>query len=71
MEHIVLNDQVLSFIQYSPAIDEVEVQVIPNGVNWMTPIISYLKNGMIPEDHNASQRLKVQASQFVLIGDVL
>ena len=32
--------QILSFIQYSPTIDKVEVQVIPPGGDWMTPIIS-------------------------------
>ena len=37
----------------------------------MTPIISYLKNGTLTEDRNASCRLKVQSSHFVLIGDVL
>ena len=26
---------------------------------------------MLPEDHNASQRLKVQSSHFVLMGDIL
>ena len=28
-EHMVIANQVLSFVQYSPAIDKVEVQVIP------------------------------------------
>lgn len=70
-EHMVVSGQVLSFIQYSLAMDEVEVLVIPNEVDWMKPIISYLKNETIPDDHNASRRLKVQVSRFVLIGDVL
>ena len=34
-------------------------------------IVSYLKNGMLLEDCNASRKLKVQSSRFVLIGDVL
>ena len=37
----------------------------------MTPIVSYIKNGILPEDYNASQRLKVQTLRFVLMGDVL
>ena len=36
----------------------------------MTPIVSYLRNGTLPEDHNALRRLKVQLSHSVLIGDV-
>ena len=35
------------------------------------PIVPYLKNGTLPEDHNASCRLKVQSSCFVMIRDVL
>ena len=58
-EYIDLVDQVLSFVQYSPIIDKVEVKVIPLGTDWMTPIVSYLKNGTLPEDRNASRRLKV------------
>ena len=59
-ECMVVTDQALSFIQYSPAIDKVEIQVIPMGTDWMMSIISYLNNGMLPKDRNASSRLKVE-----------
>ena len=71
VEWMVVTNQVLSFVQYSLTIDKVEVQVIPMGSDWMMPIVSYLRNGMLPKDHNASRRLKVQSSHFVLIRDVL
>ena len=32
-------------IQYMPSIDTPEVQQVENRGNWMTPIISYLKDG--------------------------
>ena len=35
------------------------------------PLISYLKNGMLPDGKDATRKLKVQASRFVLIKDVL
>ena len=35
------------------------------------PIVSYLRNGILLEGRNASHRLKVQASRFVMIEDVL
>ena len=60
----------LSFVQYSPVINKIGVQVFPIGADWMTLIIYYLKNKIMPEEHNASRRLKVQSSHFVLIGDV-
>ena len=39
--------------------------------NWMTLIVSYLKNGTFLKNHNASQRLNMQSSCFILIRDVL
>ena len=39
--------------------------------NWTMPLISYLKNGMLPDGKDAARKLKVQASQFILIKDVL
>ena len=41
------------------------------GADWMTPIISYLRNGTLTEDCNAPCMLKVQSSRFIKIGDVL
>ena len=71
VEYTDVTNQVLSFIQYSPTIDKVKVQVIPLGIDWMMSIISYPKNGTLPEDRNASRRLKVQSSCFIMMRDVL
>ena len=35
------------------------------------PLTSYLKNGMLLDEKDTARKLKVQASQFVLIKDVL
>ncbi|XP_050248944.1 uncharacterized protein LOC126696213 [Quercus robur] len=37
-------------VQYMPSIDVPEVQQVDNRENWMTPIISYLKDGRLPEE---------------------
>ena len=34
-------------------------------------MISYLKNGVLPDEKEAVRKLKVQATRFVLIKDVL
>ena len=47
------------------------MQEIGSESNWATPLISYLKNGVLPNGKEAARKLKVQAVQFVLIKDVL
>jgi len=65
-------NQVLSFIQVSSLIDDgVTMQEIGSESNWTTPLVSYLRNGMLPDEKDAARKLKVQASQFFLIKDVL
>ena len=37
----------------------------------MTPIISYLKDGSLPEGKDEARRLRVQSATYVLLNDVL
>ena len=62
---------VLSFVQLSSLIYSDDVQEIGSEINWTTPIASYLKNGVLPDEKEAARKLKVRASRFVLIKDVL
>ena len=62
---------VLSFVKLSPLIDSDDVQEIGSEGNWTTPIASYLKNGILPDEKEAVRKLKVQVARFVLIKDVL
>ena len=62
---------VLSFVQRSPLIDSVDVQEIDSENNWTTPLVSYLKSGVLPNGKEAARKLKVQATRFLLIKDVL
>ena len=39
--------------------------------NWTTPLISYLRTGLLLDGKDAARKLKFQASRFVLIKDVL
>ena len=50
---------VLSFIQLSPLIDSDDMQEIGFESNWTTPIASYLKNGILPNEKKATRKLKV------------
>ena len=47
------------------------MQEVDSESNWTMLLISYLKNGMLSDGKDATRKLKVQASRFVLIKDVL
>ena len=71
-EFMIASEQVLSFVQISPLIDDgANMQEINSEKNWTTPLIAYLRSGILPDGKDAARKLKVQASRFVLIKDVL
>ena len=71
-EFMLVPEQVLSFVQISSLIDdETNMQVVNSECNWTTPLIFYLRDGVLPEEKGAARKLKVQASRFVLMKDVL
>ena len=70
-EHMLIPNQVLSFVQISPLIDSISVHEIGSKNDWTTPITSYLKDDVLPDNKEAARKLKVQAIQFMLIKDVL
>ena len=46
-------------------------QQIDKEANWTTPIVSYLKNGLLPKDKENTRKLRVRAVKFVLMDEVL
>ena len=71
-EFMLVLEQVLSFVQISSLIDDgTNMQVVNSECNWTTPLISYLKTGVLPDEKGAARKLKVQASRFVLVKDIL
>ena len=62
VEHTTTFDNVLSFIQLSSLIDSINVQEIGSESNWTMPLVSYLKNGVLPEGKEAARKLKIQAA---------
>ena len=64
--------QVLYFVQISSLIDDkADVQEVNLDKNWTTPLITYLRSGILPDEKDVTRKMKVQASRFVLIRDVL
>ena len=71
-EFMLVPEQVLSFVQLSSLIDDgMCMQEVDYECNWTTPLISYLKTGVLLDEKNTARKLKVQAARFVLMKDVL
>nr|XP_023892879.1 uncharacterized protein LOC112004870 [Quercus suber] len=58
-------------IQYMPSIDLPEILQIEGEENWMTPIISYLRDGRLPERKDETRKLRVKSARYVLMDEVL
>ena len=58
-------------IRYMPSIDILEVQQVESRENWMTLIVSYLKDGRRPEEKDEARKLKERSTRYVLIDEVL
>ena len=56
-------------VQYLPSIDIPEVLQVQNKESWMTPIISYLKDGTLPEGKDEARKLRVWLARYVLLND--
>ncbi|XP_050259010.1 uncharacterized protein LOC126704009 [Quercus robur] len=70
-KHMLIPNQVLSFVQISSLIDDISAQEIGPKNYWTTPIASYLRDGVLLDDKEAARKLKVQAARFILIKDIL
>ncbi|XP_030955724.1 uncharacterized protein LOC115977839 [Quercus lobata] len=64
-----LND--IDGVYYMPSIDLPELMQIEGEGNWMTPIVSYLKDGRLPEEKDEARKLKVKSTRYVLMDEVL
>ena len=53
------------------SIDFPKVQQIENKGNWMTPIVTYLKEGRLLEEKDEARKVRVKSARYVLINEVL
>ena len=64
-------NNILFFVQFSPLIDFVDVQEIGSESNWTTPLVSYLKNGVLPNGRECYKKIEGLSSVIHLMKDVL
>ena len=61
VEFMIASEQVLSFVQISSLIDDgANVQETNSEKNWTTPLIAYLRLGILLDGKEAARKLKVQ-----------
>ena len=56
----------MSFLISNTSVQEIDFEYY-----WTTTIASYIRDGVLPNDKEAARKLKVQATHFILIKDVL
>ena len=56
-------------VQYIPNIYLPEVLQVQNEENWMTPIISYLKDRSLLEGKDEARKLRIQSTRCVLLDE--
>ena len=61
----------LDAVQYMPSIDLPEMLQIEGDENWMTPIVSFLKDGRLPKVKGEAKKLKVKSARYILMDEVL
>ncbi|XP_074323019.1 uncharacterized protein LOC141659968 [Apium graveolens] len=56
-----------------PSIPEVETMRVDEAPKktWMTPILAYIRKGLLPEDKFMARRLRYQAARYVIYDEVL
>ena len=58
-------------VQKRPSIEEVPTFVIQSTNSWMTPIVSFLQGGRLPQDAEEAKKIKKRAARFTILNDTL
>ena len=56
-------------VQKFPSIEEFHTFAIQGSMSWMTPLISYLKDGYLPSDPDEARKIKKRATRYTLLND--
>ena len=60
------SDDQIKIVKQS-SLQATEVNPVHTEISWMTPIISYLQGGILPDDRHEARRLKVRVSRFLML----
>ncbi|GJU56355.1 reverse transcriptase domain-containing protein [Tanacetum coccineum] len=68
-----LSNQILVEVLQEKSIQEQKVAAVveEEGPTWMTPITEYLKDGVLPDDKNEANKLRIKAREYELMDVIL
>ena len=58
-------------VQKHPSIEEFATFTIQSADTWMTPIVSFLQDGHLPQNSEEARKIKKRAARFTILNDVL
>ena len=58
-------------VQKCPSIKEVPMFAIQRANNWMTPIVTFLQDGHLPQNTEKAKKVKKSAARFTILNDTL
>ena len=58
-------------VQKHPSIEEAPTFSIQSASSWMTPIMSFLQDGHLPQNSEEAKRVKKRAARFTILNDAL
>ena len=66
-----MNKDLAIEVQKHPSIGEVSTFTIQSGSNWMTPIVSFLQDGHLPQDVDKARKIRKKAARFTILNNIL
>ena len=66
-----MNKDLAMEVQKHSSIEEVPTFTIQSGSSWMTPIVSFLQDGHLPQDADEARKIRKRAARFTTLNDVL
>nr|XP_023880429.1 uncharacterized protein LOC111992799 [Quercus suber] len=58
-------------VQKNPSIKEFPAFAIRSTTSWMTPIVSFMQDGHLPQNTEEARKIKKRAARFVILNDAL
>ena len=58
-------------VQKCPSIKEISIFAIQNTSSWMSPIISFLQDGHLPQNIEEARKVRKRSARFMILNDTL